>query len=88
MKTLTLLSVLFVGAALADVSPPKLPEEFLQNLHKEVFQPRVVGGDYAASKQFPYQVGISTEKNGNYYWCGGSVISEDFVLTAAHCVVG
>lgn len=88
MKTLTLLFLLIVGSTLADVLPAKLPEEFLQNLHKKVFLPRVVGGDYAASKQFPYQVGVSTKKGGSFYWCGGSVISDEFVLTAAHCVAG
>lgn len=88
MKRLAILSILFIGAAVADVLPAEFPEEFLQNLHKKVLQPRVVGGNYAAAKQFPYQVGISTQKGGGLYWCGGSVISEEFVLTAAHCVAG
>lgn len=88
MKTVTLFSILLVSSALADVLPAKLPDEFLQNLHKKAFQPRVVGGDYAASKQFPYQVGLSTKKGGSFFWCGGSVISNEYVLTAAHCVAG
>lgn len=88
MKTVALAVILFIGVAFADVLPTELPEEYLQARNKRVFQPRVVGGNYAASKQFPYQVGLSTQKGGKFFWCGGSVISDEYVLTAAHCVAG
>lgn len=88
MRTLTILTVLFVGAVLSDVIPQTYPKEFLERLHKKSIQPRVYGGNDALPKQFPYQVGVSTKKQGSFYWCGGSVISEYYVLTAAHCVAG
>ncbi|KAL5291647.1 hypothetical protein ACFFRR_010821 [Megaselia abdita] len=86
MRSLVILSIFLFGAALADVIPAPLPEEFLRKMSN--IQPRVIGGSDAAVKQFPYQVGISTKIDGKFYWCGGSVISESWVLTAAHCVIG
>jgi secreted trypsin-like serine protease len=44
---------------------------------------RIVGGDFSDKNQFPHQVAILT--NGRFY-CGGSIISPDWVLTAAHCL--
>ncbi|KAH8345947.1 hypothetical protein KR067_010230 [Drosophila pandora] len=48
---------------------------------------RISGGDLAALNQFPYQVGLSIEEpNEMFCWCGASLISEWYLLTAAHCV--
>uniref|UniRef100_A0A1L8EAB9 Putative serine protease sp24d-like protein n=2 Tax=Haematobia irritans TaxID=7368 RepID=A0A1L8EAB9_HAEIR len=44
---------------------------------------RVVGGENAYEGQFPHQ--ISLRRNGSHS-CGGSVISRNYILTAAHCV--
>lgn len=46
----------------------------------------IVGGIEAKRGEFPHMaaIGYKTFGNTNYY-CGGSVISESFVLTAAHC---
>merc|ERR1711971_1185434 len=47
---------------------------------------RIVGGDDADVQEYPWQVGI--EINGQFPWCGGSLISETEILTAAHCTSG
>ncbi|XP_017850117.1 serine protease SP24D [Drosophila busckii] len=46
-------------------------------------RPRIVGGKSAKAGQFPHQV--SLRQFGNHI-CGGSIISDRYILTAAHCV--
>jgi secreted trypsin-like serine protease len=49
----------------------------------------IVGGEPAKLGEFPHMAAIGWRKeNGKVkFACGGSVISEKFVLTAAHCKV-
>ncbi|XP_039965302.1 serine protease 1-like [Bactrocera neohumeralis] len=50
---------------------------------------RITNGERAAAGQFPYQVGLSLKKSiFSSSWCGGSLISSEWVLTAAHCTDG
>lgn len=44
---------------------------------------RIVGGQYAADGQFPHQIALYVRGG---FACGGSIISESYVVTAAHCV--
>nr|XP_016936780.2 serine protease SP24D-like [Drosophila suzukii] len=44
---------------------------------------RVVGGEDAAKAQFPHQVSL---RNAGSHSCGGSILTRNFILTAAHCV--
>ncbi|XP_063709380.1 collagenase-like [Culicoides brevitarsis] len=48
--------------------------------------PRIVHGSQARLGQFPHQVALLNRKMNSFSLCGGSIISTDFVLTAAHCV--
>merc|ERR1719209_2554567 len=47
---------------------------------------RIVGGEDADVQEYPWQVGV--EIDGRFPWCGGSLISETEILTAAHCTHG
>ncbi|XP_053975761.1 trypsin I-P1-like [Hylaeus volcanicus] len=46
---------------------------------------RIVNGTKAALRQFPYQVSLRRSYS-NRHFCGGSLIDEYYVLTAAHCM--
>uniref|UniRef100_T1J1Z5 Peptidase S1 domain-containing protein n=1 Tax=Strigamia maritima TaxID=126957 RepID=T1J1Z5_STRMM len=46
-------------------------------------QTKIVGGDKAIANEFPWAVALTY--NG-FFGCGGSLINEKYVLTAAHCI--
>lgn len=50
---------------------------------KSEFSRRIYGGDRIDMSEAPYSVAIF---DGNRYICTGSLISKNFVLTAAHCL--
>jgi len=55
---------------------------FVKNFER-VFPERIVGGEEAGRGEFPYIVEI--RRTGHY--CGGSIVNENWIVTAAHCSV-
>ncbi|XP_076638749.1 trypsin-1-like isoform X3 [Colletes latitarsis] len=49
------------------------------------YEPRIIGGSETTIDKYPYQVSIHYN---SVFKCGGSIISRNWVLTAAHCVYG
>ncbi|XP_053600595.1 trypsin-2-like isoform X2 [Plodia interpunctella] len=47
-----------------------------------VSEDRIVGGTEAEIEDHPYQVSFIVN---NSYFCGGIIISENYIMTAAHC---
>ncbi|XP_065084078.1 chymotrypsin-2-like [Ochlerotatus camptorhynchus] len=78
MSRLSLAVFLFglVGVALGGVLP---------DLYSE-WEGRIVGGSNAAEGQFPYQVSLRSAANAHF--CGGSIVNNNWVLSAAHCTSG
>lgn len=48
-----------------------------------LYQDRVIGGSDAQKGQFPFQISLRV---GGSHVCGGTIITNKFILTAAHCV--
>jgi len=46
---------------------------------------KIVGGQEVTPNQFPWLVGLASSEDG-IPWCGGSLFSDSWVITAAHCV--
>ncbi|XP_043935033.1 chymotrypsinogen A-like [Protopterus annectens] len=46
---------------------------------------RIVNGEEAVSGSWPWQVSLQTQSG--WHFCGGSLISDQWVVTAAHCGV-
>ncbi|XP_050096722.1 brachyurin-like [Anopheles aquasalis] len=72
----------------------RLPKELLKQYLAEVRampkgtreNSRIVNGYIAAPGQFPYQIALLSNMEGGQGLCGGSVLTTNYVLTAAHCV--
>lgn len=46
---------------------------------------RIVGGEPTTIERHPWQVALKINRQGQTYLCGGSIIADKWVLTAAHC---
>jgi len=45
----------------------------------------IINGENAEIETFPFQVSLM---DGDFHFCGGSIVNSRWVLTAAHCVTG
>ncbi|XP_039963994.1 transmembrane protease serine 9-like [Bactrocera tryoni] len=81
-----LLIVLALALAAASATPVYEKTAFIEDLPESpVLGGRITNGDYAWDGLVPYQAGLLISKNSGNYWCGGSLIGSNWILTAAHC---
>lgn len=83
--------IIFLVSAIAAVSTKSLDLAASGKLNKSNESPydeptRIVNGSHAAVGQFPHQVSLLKIKTGTHF-CGASIITNRWLLTAAHCTI-
>lgn len=83
MKVLSVLSAIAISAAMFTGA---IAEENAAATSQTDDSDLIVGGWPAEENEWPWQVRLYRDRGDSYGFCGGSLISKNWVVTAAHCV--
>ncbi|XP_043646650.1 serine protease 1 [Drosophila teissieri] len=78
--------IAILALAVASASGAAMPRSATQKMtpvHTKDMQGRITNGYPAEEGKAPYTVGLGFSGG---WWCGGSIIANDWVLTAEHCI--
>lgn len=77
-------TIIMTGLSLSFVASAN-EETDMSGVQPEI-QPYVVGGVDSKSLELPWQAYLEINKNGGTYACGGTLVANRWVITAAHCL--
>ncbi|KAJ3643061.1 hypothetical protein Zmor_025798 [Zophobas morio] len=88
MKT----AILILAIAAVAFAAPKATKLHFRNLFKPPVgeitvrpTPKIIGGQEAVPHSIPYQTFLEVYSSSEGWYCGASLISQNYVLTAGHC---
>ena len=65
----------------------KIKPNFGPDSLKRVISKRIIGGEDAVPNSWPWIVSVQLKRNNTRHICGGSLVRDDLVVTAAHCIM-
>jgi secreted trypsin-like serine protease len=88
IKQVLVLCLLGVAASQAKLyRGPRMPLKLqMDPKFRKPVDERIIGGEEVEPNSIPYQVSFQT--TGGFHFCGGSVLDENTIITAAHCCDG
>ncbi|OLY81097.1 Mite allergen Der p 3 [Smittium mucronatum] len=75
-----------VGISMISKYRPQNLEEKLDRAVVPLNSDRIVGGKLVVANEFPFAAVLKIDVGSSRYTCGGTIISEKFIVTAAHCM--
>ncbi|KAJ3643060.1 hypothetical protein Zmor_025797 [Zophobas morio] len=85
-------SIVFLALVALAAAAPKGAQLQFRNLYKNPVgeirtkpSPHIIGGQEAEPHSIPFQVFLEMYTDNGGWYCGGSLISANYVLTAGHC---
>ncbi|XP_068142922.1 serine protease 1-like [Drosophila tropicalis] len=85
MKGFTLILIAAIACTAAAFEKPVVVKDMPVGNN---IQGRITNGYPAYEGKVPYIVGLGFQSSSGGWWCGGSIIGNTWVLTAAHCTNG